>query len=164
MALTGGLRYRMMAESIYRDVEAFLTAEGWFDAGRYHRPITMVDEYPEEGTEVAVNTLAVSMGDSFTQPTELGSQAESMSVPFFCDFFGENDALGRHIIGDIYEHVQKKKVFDILDYQQATPPVDFQVSVVEQASEIRKPERATNPWQKHWYVAAFLVEDERSNA
>jgi len=162
-ALSGGTRYRMTLESVARDIEAFLAAEGWFDSGREHQPIVVIDEYPDDKDEVATNTLAFSMGDSFTRTLELGSQAESLSIPMFADFFAENDGIGRHVVGDIYEYVQKIKAFNVLDYDQATPTVEFNVAVFEEASEMRKPERAVNPWQRHWYVCAFVVEDERFN-
>ena len=161
--LSGGTRYRMTLESVAQDIKAFMTAEGWFDPGREHAPIILIDEYPDDKDEVAANTLAISMGDSFSQPMELGSQAEHFSVPIFADFFAENDGLGRHLTGDIYQHVQTTKTFDVYDYDLATPTVEFAVSVREEVSEIRKPERAVNAWQRHWFVCAFMVEDERHN-
>ncbi len=163
MPLSGGTRYRMTLESVAQNIQAFLATEGWFDPGRQHEPITVIDEFPDDKDEVAVNTLAFSMGDTFTRPMELGSQAENLSIPMFCDFFAENDGLGRHLVGDIYQHVQTIKAFDVLDYDQATPTVDFTVAVREETSEIRKPERAVNAWQQHWFVCSFLVEDERFN-
>jgi len=162
-ALTGGIRYRMTLESVARNIESYLQGLGWFDAGREHAPIVVLDEYPDDKDEVALNTLAFSMGDTFTNPTELGSQAEEFSIPMFVDFFAENDGLGRHLTGDVYQHVQTTKVFDVYDYDQATPTVEFNVAVREESSEIRKPERAVNAWQKHWFVCAFIVEDERHN-
>lgn len=162
-ALSGGTRYRMTLESVAQDIRAFLATEGWFDSGRQHEPIVVVDEYPDDKDEVAANTLAFSMGDTFTRPMELGSQGENLSIPMFCDFFAENDGLGRHLIGDIYQHVQTTKVIDVLDYDQATPTVEFSVAVRENTTEMRKPDRAVNAWQKHWFVCSFLVEDERHN-
>lgn len=161
--LTGGTRYRMTLESVSQDIITYLTGLGWFDPGRQHSPIVVIDEYPDDKDEVAANTLAFSMGDSFTRPLELGSQAEQFSLPMFCDFFAENDGVGRDLVGDIYQHVQTTKVFDVLDWDQATPSVEFAVAVREEVSEIRKPDRAVNAWQKHWFVCAFMVEDERHN-
>ena len=157
--LTGGTRYRMTLESVARDIETYLAGLGWFDAGRQHQAITVIDEFPDDQAELALNPLAFSMGDTFTRPLELGSQAENFSIPMFADFFAESDGLGRDLVGDIYQHVQTTKVFDIYDHDQATPTVEFNVAVRENTSEIRKPERAVNAWQKHWFVCSFLVED-----
>ncbi len=162
-ALSGGTRYRMTLESVARNIETHLGTLGWFDGGRQHEPIVVIDEFPDDKDEVAVNTLAFSMGDSFTKLMELGGQGETLSLPMFTDFFAENDGIGRDLVGDIYQHVQTIKSFDVLDHDQATPTVEFKVAVFEEASEVRKPTRAVNPWQRHWFVCAFVVEDERFN-
>lgn len=163
--LTGGLRDRMVLESVLQDIKAQLTTLGWFDAGRDHSPITIVDEYPDEDGDVPINTLAFSLGDTMSDPLELGSGAEELRIPIFCDFFAESDGLGRHVVGDIHAHVAKQGQFDVLDYRVTpTPPVEFVVQVNDGSIDKRKPTRAVNPWQKNWHVISFVVTEERSNA
>jgi hypothetical protein len=162
MALEGGLRNRMILESILRAIEADMTTRGWFDAGQFS-PITIIDEYPDEKSEVALNTMAFSFGDTASAPMELGARAETISFPIFVDFFAESDGLGRHVIGDVYDYVMKNQQFTVYDYSQVTPTVEFVVQVMEYSTEMRKPDRAVNAWQKHWYVCAFAIEDERAN-
>jgi len=41
--LEGGLRDRMLLESILQDIKADLVARGWFTLGREHGPITIVE-------------------------------------------------------------------------------------------------------------------------
>lgn len=163
MALEGGLRNRMILESILRGVEADLTTRGWFDAGSYS-PISIIDEFPDEQGEVAINTMAFSMGDTRTEPLEMGGMAEEMSIPVYVDFFAESDGLGRHVIGDVYDYIMRNQKFQVYDYTTATPVEAFVVPMMEYSGEIRKPDRAVNAWQKHWYVCAFGVNDERPNA
>jgi len=148
---------------VLRAIQADLTTKGWFDAGQYS-PISIVDEYPDEQGEVAPNTMAFSLGDTRTVPMELGARAETLTMPIFIDFFAESDGLGRHVIGDVYEYVMKNQQFTVYDYSVATPTAEFVALVDEHSSQIRKPDRAVNAWQKHWYVCAFSVADERSNA
>ena len=162
--LEGGIRNRMILESILRAVEADLTARGWFDSGNQHQPITIIDEYPDESDEVAVNTLAFSMGDTRTEPLEMGGLSEQWIVPIFVDMFAESDGLGRHVVGDVYDFVMKNQKFQVYDYRNATPTEEFVVQYVEYTAETRKPDRAVNAWQKHWHVCAFAVSDERANA
>ncbi len=162
--LEGGLRDRAILESILKDIEAHLTTLGWFDSGRAHKTITMIDEYPDDNTEVALNTIAVSIGDVRSTSTEMGSIAETINVPIFIDMFAENDALGRHVIGDIASHVHKQGQFDVYDYNQATPNVEFIVMLMEGSLERKKPTRAVNPWQKHWHMCVFGVTEERTNS
>ena len=164
MALEGGLRDRMILESVLRDIEAYLTTLDWFDAGREHKPITIIDEYPAETDEVPLNTMAFSFGDISTVANELGSPSETMYVPIYIDFFAESDGLGRHVIGDIHTHVAKQGQFTVYDYSQAIPPAEFVVQVNDGSIDKRKPTRAVNAWQKNWHVISFVVLDERSNA
>lgn len=163
-ALTGGLRDRMLLQSVMTDIVADLTARGWFGVGREHKAFTVVDEYPDDKDEVELNTIAFSLGDSNSTATELGSKAETIRVPLFVDMFAENDGLGRHVVGDIHEFVAKQGQFDVLDYRDPSPPVEFTVQLVDGTIERSKPTRAVNSWQKHWHMVAFVVTEERSNA
>lgn len=161
--LTGGKRDRMILESVLRAIEAELTTLGWFGSNRGHAPIKLIDAFPSESEEVDVNTIAFSYGDSYTELGELGSKMEEHYAPIFVDFFAESEALGRHVIGDIYAFLQTTPVIDIYDYDQVTPSVDFQAHVVEDSVRKRLPTRATNPWQKHWHILLFTIRDERAN-
>ena len=167
MALEGGLRDRMVLESVLQWIKSDLTTRDWFDTGRQHLPITVIDVYPgQEGeeTEVPLNTMAFSLGDSFQNLLELGSKAETHVVPVYVDFYGESDALTRHVLGDIYLRLNKDPVIPVYDYSLATPVVDFHAMVVEESVEVSYPSRATNPWQKHWGIVSCLIEDDRENA
>jgi hypothetical protein len=161
--LEGGIRNRMILESVLRAIEADLTTRGWFDDGEYS-PITIIDEYPDDSDEVAANTLAFSLGSTRTEPMELGAKSEMMTFPIFVDMFAESDGLGRHVVGDVYDYLMTNQKFTVYDYRQATPTEEFVVQYVEYSGETRKPDRAVNAWQKHWHVCAFAVMDERSNA
>lgn len=163
-ALTGGLRDRMIIESVGNFIEAHLATLGWFDeSGRHHGPITVIDEFPDDDAQVELNTLAISSEGSFGRRSEMGSTAEEHYMNFFFDFFAESDALGRHFTGDIYAFLQSTPVMPVYDYRQATPPIDFYVGVEDDSPDKRKPPRSTNPWQKHWYTVSFSVTDDREN-
>lgn len=170
MVLRGGLRDRMVFHSVMEDLRAELQAQGWLDAtvydtipgSRQHRPITIVDEYPEDDTEVDLNTIAFSWGNAEGQDMELGSKQEVHYQAIFVDVFAENDAIGRHLIGDLYAYIRENMQFDVYDYSVATPTLEF-VAEVEEVDR-RKPTRVVNAWQKHWYTLAFTVTDERANA
>jgi len=161
--LEGGLRTRMILESILRAIEADLTTRGWFSPGEF-APITIIDEYPDDNDEVAINTIAFSIGDSATIPMELGAKSEEISFPIYVDMFAESDGLGRQVVGDVYGYVMKNQRFSIYDYREATPTEEFVVQYMDRSAGTSKPDRAVNAWQKHWYVCAFAVVDERSNA
>lgn len=163
MVLEGGLRDRMVFESVLEAIKADLIARGWFAAGRWHKPILIVDEFPDSEAEVALNTLAFSLGDTVSREFELGSKAELLTVPMYVDFFAESDGVGRHVVGDIHSYVQVAGQFPVFDYRQPTPPVEFIVQLVEGTIERSKPSRAVNTWQKNWHVVSFVLHEERAN-
>jgi hypothetical protein len=160
----------MLLESLLQTVTTELTTLGWLDSTvhddpvgtRQHHPLVIVDEYPNDGDDVALNTLAFSYSQATGVDMELGSKSEVHATDCFVDFFAESDAIGREVSGDIYAFLQEERHFDVYDYTLATPVVDF-VADIERA-EVRKPERAVNPWQKHWYTVALTALDDRTNA
>jgi hypothetical protein len=164
MPLEGGLRDRMMLESVVNDIVADLTTRGWFNnTNKQYAPITVVDEYPEDDDAVELNTIAFSMGDTTSLALELGSKAERLHTSIFVDFFAENDGLGRHVVGDVAAHVNDVGQFTVYDYEQVSPTAEFVVQVMESTLERSKPTRATNAWQKHWHSVAWVVVEERFN-
>ncbi len=155
----GGLRDRLIHESILKNLEARLTTLGWFAAGREHAPITMIDEFPNDNAEVAPNTLAVSLGDGDGVPRELGAKNESHELTMFVDFFAENDSVGRDVRGDVYAYFRGNQIQPVYDY--STGGAQFGTVEVLDDIQKRKPDRAVNKWQKHWYVVSFTIVDER---
>lgn len=161
--LTGGLRDRMLLQCVTDDIVANLVTRGWYGVERSHKPFTVVDEYPNDGDDVAENTIAFSLGDTVSRPLELGSAAEILSVPIFVDMFAESDALGRHVVGDIHEFVAKQGKFVVKDLREDPPTAEFTVLLVDGTIERSKPARAVNSWQKNWHTVAFVVIEERKN-
>lgn len=171
MPLTGGLRDRMLFDSVMNGIVEELASLGWFDGtvydvtpgGRQHHPITVTDEFPNLEGDAEINTLAFSFADAEAEQAELGSKAEVHFTTIFVDFFAESDALGRHLIGDVYAFLKANPVLPVFDYRSVTPMVDFNVSVDEESVEKRKPQQVTNPWQRNWHICSFVVEDDRAN-
>lgn len=161
MALTGGLRDRMLQESIREHVVDHITSLGWFAAGREHSPLTVVTGFPDEGDEVAINTIAFSVEQASGADYELGSLAEEHATLFFIDMFMENDSVGWHLSGDIYFFLKANRALDVYDYENAKA-VDFRVDI--EGVDRRKPARATKAYQKHWHTISFQALDTRANA
>lgn len=165
MALRGGRRDRMILESVVLAIEDDLTSREWFDPGRQHQPIVIIDEYPDTEDRVVYNTMSIQFGDSNTRLAELGSRAEIHMVPIFVDFFAENDALKRDVIGDIYAWANETTAIPIIDLSlgAATPTIEFYLEIEAESAQKEYPPRATNPWMKHWGIVSFMVSDMRAN-
>lgn len=161
MPLEGGLRDRMLIESLGNHIETHLTSLGWFAAGREHSPISITNGFPTDTDDVQLNTIAFSVENARGEDTEMGTNAEVHETAFFVDMFMEDDSVGWHLSGDIYFYLKKNRVLDVHDYATVGDPVDFQVEISD--VDRRKPPRATNPWQRHWFTVSCIAEDYRSN-
>ncbi len=162
--LEGGLRDRMIHESALQAIKAQLTTLGWFAPGRQHSDITVIDEYPDDKAEIALNTIAISMGDGDGYLVEMGSPMENHEQLLFVDVYAESDALGRHVSGDIYSYLKKVERIQVYDYSQATPTAEFWAHIEEEDVIKRRGGTVTVAWKKHWYVVALTVTDGRTNA
>jgi hypothetical protein len=163
MPLTGGLRDRMLQESVREQITAHLQSLGWLDANREHTPLTFVNGFPDDQDEVQVNTVAFSVEQAAGSDYELGSLSEEHRTLFFIDMFMENDSVGWHLSGDIYFYLKKNRALSVYDYESGPPPVvDFTVDI--EGVDRRKPTRATQAWQKYWHTISFEALDTRANA
>lgn len=159
----GGKRDRFITEAVHQAVKAYLTTLDWFALDDAHTPITMIDGFPNDDDDVAFNTLAVSVGPSAGSAYELGSTAEEHEQVVFFDFFGESDAISRHMIGDIYEWAKMTEYLDIPDFEAVDPkPVLFQVEVMDDVDK-RPVSNPTQKYQKHWWVCSFTIQDVRTH-
>lgn len=161
----GGLRYRLVVDSVYETVRASLAALGWFDAGRQHAPINLRPEPVDWDEEVPPNTIAVSASISSSEPAEMGSNLEDETHAFYADVFAENDSLGRHLAHDLRDILRGKfpsigrgrpsvQVFDMT----VDPPVPlFYVDIDNVVAD--KAVAAAHPWQRHWWAVRFDVLD-----
>lgn len=165
MAYVGGLRARLISESLANMIHDSLEALGWFDAGRDHREINFrtVEYNPDQ--EIPLNTLIIADLDTTSSDEELGSRLSEFRWNFFVDFYGEDKAVALHMIRDVAAIVDGRMpsigrhdpCFDVYDYTQATPSPIFTCEIenvdVDRAHDFPK------PWQKYWYSCSFTVLD-----
>lgn len=161
MALTGGLRDRMLLQAFYVAIQDHMTTLGWFDSGRQHSPIVMVDQYPGEDEPPVINTLAISLGNVTPRRAELGSNIVNQETFMYADFYAESDALSRHVSGDVAAFLINNPVVPVKDLSNVAEPIDFYAYVEDDSVAIDRPTTATNAWQKHWAIVSWAVEDTR---
>lgn len=161
----GGLRARLIRESVYQETRSALTALGWFDAGRRHLPIAYLDEAVPNNVEVDFNTAALSDESQTQNEEELGSNLAEHRWTFYVDFYGESDALSTHFTHDLRDILAGRfnsigrttATIPVYDWTMATPPQIFTVGVedivLDRAHNIPTPRRA------HWYAVRFDIVD-----
>lgn len=166
--IVGGLRARLIRESLYRTLRQALDDLDWFNPNNPNLPITFVARQMNQDEQIEWNTIALSdEGDTSTE-LELGSQLAEQRWQMYIDFFAENDAIGLHLIRDMKDILDGRMSFigrndpsfDVYDYRQATPPMLFRCQIEEVS--VDRAHGFMKPWMEHWYSCAFLVVDSYS--
>jgi hypothetical protein len=163
--ITGGLRDRLIFDSMWRTVDNGLRAIGWYNAGRDHLPVTFVPEQLNWDEQIALNTIAVAPLDVKDRAWELGSDFRQNRWVFYFDVFGEDEAIGNHLSGDIRDILRGKipsigrnmPVVNIYDYTQATPPMIGYCEVSKVVKE-RSPS-FSHRWERYLYVIRVELDD-----
>lgn len=165
MDVVGGLRARLIRESLFRTVEQSLTDLDWFNSGNPTLPITFDSRSRNQDEQIMINTLTLSDENTSGTPVELGSQLSEERWSMYIDFYADSDALGLHLIRDVKDILEGRisligrtdPSFDVFDYRQATPPILFRCQIenvtVDRAHGFLK------PWLEHWYACSFTVVD-----
>lgn len=161
----GGLRHRLIRDSLFHMVHDSLNALHWFDTGRPYAPITFRYGTYNHQESIDVNTLALADETHSDVDIELGTLLSEHRWVCYLDFFGDSDALALHIIGDVKDILEGRfpsigrgtPNFIAYDYTHATPPpfatIEIEGCVIDRAREFHK------PWEEHWYSCQFQLVD-----
>lgn len=165
----GGLRARLIRDSLYYMLYNAVDDLDWFDTNREHSPITFNPEPLTPSNEIPVNTCALADGDTRDVESEMGSLMQETRWIFYVDFYAENNALGLHFSRDIKDILQgrmpsidrSRPDFVVSDYSQATPSALFYCQIENVATD--RPDVISQPYQKFWFTVRFDVCDEYTN-
>lgn len=161
----GGLRARLIKDSLYTMINEALADLDWFDPGRQHSPISFISEPVESEDDIPINTLALADEDMVSLDQEMGSQLAEHQWTFYLDFFADSNALGVHMAQDLKAILEGRlsaigrddSFFAVYDYTQATPTVIFQCQIEDVG--IDRVRGYSRPWQRFWYVVSWTVID-----
>lgn len=164
--LVGGLRSRMIADSLSNMIEDGLRDLGWLDADRNHKPLRKADRPRTWDQPIEVNSLVISLEDQDDTPGEMGSNYTVDSWTVYIDFYAESDPLGLQVQGDIRDILRGKipsigrtdSILDVYDYRMATPTV-FTTCQIDNVLADRARD-FPNAWQAHWFVVRCDLEDD----
>lgn len=172
---TGGLRTRLIHESLLALARAILEGQGWFDAGRAHEPINIVPEAVPAHVTVPPNTLSIFFDTIDDDESECGSSATDDRYAVVIDFYAQPDvegrpsigeAVGTDVIGDIRAGLlgqlpdlgRTVPIVEVLDYRNPTPDYLFYVTVEhmrrDRAHDFRE------AWRRFWFSLSFDLVDE----
>jgi hypothetical protein len=161
----GGIRERLIADSVYQLIKTGLTDLGWFDSGRPHMPLHIRTTSVGNDEEIPLNTIVVNETTSIDNQAEMGSNLGEITTTFYVDFYAEKESIGKHVIHDVRD-ILKGRMPDIgrtasnlpvYDWFMATPSLiftcDIEDVVVDQARDFPK------PYQKYWWACRFDIVD-----
>ena len=161
----GGLRARLVHDSVFNMLRDALTALGWFAPSATHTPITFISEPLDPNVEVPLNTIAIADADDRGDDIEMGSLLQELRWQIFVDFFAENDAIGLHLIRDVKDVLEGRMpsigrtgpFVNVYDYTLATPAVLFAVDIEDVFTD--KGRDFPQPWLRNWRSCGFTVVD-----
>lgn len=161
----GGLRVRLIQDNVFDMLEDALDALGWFDVGRDHETVELVDEEPDWDTPITPNKVSVIIESINDFEAELGSNLMEERHNVFIDIYAEDDATGIHLSNDIRDILRGKfpsisrtqPRIDIYDKTMATPAVIFTVEVEDARWD--RGRSFSESWLKHWFVVSCTLVD-----
>lgn len=164
--LVGGLRTRMIRDSLRNMIVGGLTDLGWFATGRRHLPIQLKDRPNKWDTPIPLNSLVIALEDRMDDPTELGSNLTTDTWTAYVDFYAESDDLGLSVSGDIRDILRGKistigatrGVLECFDYRTSPAPKFATIDIVNVMDD--RAREFPNEWQAHWFVVRCDLEDE----
>lgn len=169
MTYVGGLRDRLIRDSVWHAVDGALAALGWYVPQTSRSPVQLLAEPTMEDVEVPINSLA--LGDTVNQdtPAELGSGLAEYRWDMHVDIFGENDSISLHLVGDVAAILQGRipsigrsaPVIEVWDYTLATPVVVFVVEV--ESVQTARSSGFSEPWRRFWRSCTFVIVDTYGN-
>lgn len=169
MTVAGGIRARLIRDSLYDMIKDSLTALGWFDGGRRHQPLNMIHEQIENLESIQINTLALADEDLVSDDIELGSNLAEHRWHFYVDFYAESDTLGVELIRDVADILSGRMSsigrsfanFGVYDFRQATPPLLFFCEI--ENVRVDRSQNWNDAHLRHWYMVDFDVVDVYSD-
>jgi hypothetical protein len=165
MTIVAGLRHRLLHDSVRALVTEGLGALGWFDPGRAHRPVNVVDKPPHWSEPIAPNTVAIDFVGSDPYETEVGSRLTSDVIVCYVEIYAQDDSFGLHISNDVRDwlrgRLQDSPVgvnFPIFDYREPTPSVIGYMDI-RNVSALRNVAMNTELWVRHWFRVRCEITD-----
>jgi hypothetical protein len=166
IVIEGGLRARLIRDSLEQLIVSGLTARGWFSPGRDHSPIAVVESPTDWDEAVQVNSIAFVDGGRIDDPMELGSTATEDRWTYYIDFYGEDESIGMDVSGDVCDILRGKlpsigrtdSSLPVYDFRDATPTVAF---LCQLENVLLDRGRGFNqPWLRYWFSVRVEIIDE----
>lgn len=161
----GGLRARLLNDSIFAMLNDCLSRLNWFNPNRGYTPINFVTGQQDIRSAIPFNTLAFSSENESEVDWELGSNLSEHHQNYLIDFFAESEALSVHLTRDIADILKGRypqlgrfgPVVQVYDYQQDPPPPIFYVDIEQ--IRVDRAHNWSEPYLQYWRSVSFVALD-----
>lgn len=169
--IRGGLRSRLILDSVRFAIIATLEYRGWFyptvydnpPGGRRHQPFRYISRPVDWSDDIRPNAIAISSEDISDDDLGFGGEVEDI-LELYVDVFAEDDTLGWQVAYDIRDSLLGKHAaaagpqVDVYDFRQATPAPFTTVDV--DLLEVDRSQGEARQWQRHWFMVHIVVLDD----
>ena len=169
--IRGGLRTRLVLDSVRYAIIADLQRHGWFDptvfdspsGNRRHQPFRYMNRPVDWTADIRPNAIAISGEDVADEPLGLGGEIEDV-IEIYVDIFAQDDALGWQVAYDVRDNLHGKSAqpagpeIDVYDFRQPTPAPFTTVDL--DLIEVDRSEGEARQWQRHWFMVHIVVRDD----
>lgn len=155
--IVGGLRARLLHDSLYHLVVDGLTELGWLDPNRTHRAIRVLAKPTRWDVPIEPNVIAFDRESVNVREFEVGSHLTEDTIVTYVEIYAQSDSLGTDLSNDIRDMLRGRLTtaalhgtFPIYDYRHATPPV-IGYAAIDEVRAMRNAAIAEETWVRHWF-------------
>lgn len=155
--IVGGLRMRLLHDSLHALVVEGLTELGWLDPDRSHGPIRVLTQPTRWDTPIQPNIVAIDHESVTSTEFEVGSLLTEDTVISYVEIYAESDSLGMDLSNDVRDVLRGRLTmatiygtFPIYDYRHATPPIVGHATV-NAVNSLRNAAISEENWVRHWF-------------
>lgn len=169
--IRGGLRSRLIIDSVRFAIISTLQQGGWFDptihdtppGNRRHEPFRYIPRPVDWAENIRPNAIAISAEDTADVPFGFGGEVQDENE-VYVDLFAQDDSLGWQVAFDIRDALLGKvdgavgPQIDVYDFRQATPAPFTTVDI--DLLEVDRSQGDARIWQRHWFMLHLVFLDE----
>lgn len=169
--IRGGLRSRLIIDSVRFAVVSTLQHAGWFDptiydtppGNRRHEPFRYIPRPVDWAEDIRPNAIAISPEDIADEPFGFGGEVQDTNE-IYIDVFAQDDSLGWQVAFDIRDSLLGKTdraagpQVDVYDFRQPTPAPFTTVDI--DLVEVDRSQGEARAWQRHWFMLHLVLLDE----
>ena len=161
--LVGRKRLRVIQDALVSKVSDGLEDLDWFKPHSHRRPVEVVAEPIDNGTEILPNKISVVLEDSFSQELELGSHLSSDTWECYIDIYAQDNLVGQGLAADIAAILSGKMPsighgatrLTVIDYRdsQIAFYCDIENVLIERQRD------SDRKYLRYWWMIAFDLID-----